>query len=54
MPSYYVACKSLNNKPKVIIAYNIGGDDLSDQMMASYNDHRLSCEIWKKNVNVKT
>lgn len=48
--TYYDACRSLNNRPMIVNAYNtfMGGVDLSDQMMASYNDHRRSCKVWKK------
>ncbi|CAG2187891.1 unnamed protein product [Mytilus edulis] len=41
---------SNTGKPKVLCAYNtfMGGVDLADQMIVTYNDKRKSCRVWKK------
>ena len=47
--TFYSAIQAINAKPLIVNAYNfMGGVDLSDQMMAFYNDHRKQIKVWKK------
>ncbi|CAG2222462.1 unnamed protein product [Mytilus edulis] len=48
--TFYSAIRAMNAKPLIVNAYNnfMGGVDLSDQMMAFYNDHRKQTKVWKK------
>ncbi|CAC5424426.1 unnamed protein product [Mytilus coruscus] len=48
--TFYSAVRAMNAKPLIVNPYNtcMGGVDLSDQMMAFYNDHRIQSKVWKK------